>query len=509
VLVSTLSNYAGQATTLLTWFLLTPFLVTQLGDDAYGLFVLVTALAGYTTLLDLGVTSSVTRYVAALRAQSDFDGLRRLVATGFVVSLALCGITVALGVALAPLVPDAFGVPDDERETARNLVYLAAISAGLVFPTGTLFAVLRGLQRYDLANALGVVATLLVAAATVVAVLAGGGVLWVVGVTIPVTIIMQIPAARAVRWADPRLRLSRGRPRAADVKTIASFSWAVSVIQGANQIKTRTDEVVIAAFLPVARVTPYSLARRAAEAPQLLTYQFTRVLLPLSSDFSARGQQDRLRSIVLAGTRIALGAHLVVTSSFVVLAGPFLEAWVGGEYRNASTILIILAVAGTINLATWPAGAVLQGLSRHRPFALFAIVGASVNLGVSIALIHPFGPAGVALGTLIASGVETFLLSLPYALKTVGLRARAVVESVLLPTLVPVAPSMAVAWILRAAFNPTSLGSVVGIGSIAAIVYCGCYFCFPVSRFEGRLILDLALRMRRALAGKPFHVGAR
>ncbi len=64
VLLSTISNYASKAFTLGIWFFLTPYLVHQLGDSAYGLFVLVGSVAAYGSLLDFGIAPAVTKYVA-------------------------------------------------------------------------------------------------------------------------------------------------------------------------------------------------------------------------------------------------------------------------------------------------------------------------------------------------------------------------------------------------------------------------------------------------------------
>ena len=54
-------------------------------------------------------------------------------------------------------------------------------------------------------------------------------------------------------------------------------------------MKTKTDEIVIAGALPVATVAPYSIARRVADLPTILTYQFIRILFPLASGLHGAG----------------------------------------------------------------------------------------------------------------------------------------------------------------------------------------------------------------------------
>src|SRR5260370_19642730 len=58
--------------------LLTPFVLHHLGDEAFGLWVLVVTLAGYYGLFDLGVGSAVLRYVAHRRALGPKHGVNEV-----------------------------------------------------------------------------------------------------------------------------------------------------------------------------------------------------------------------------------------------------------------------------------------------------------------------------------------------------------------------------------------------------------------------------------------------
>jgi O-antigen/teichoic acid export membrane protein len=158
-------------------------------------------------------------------------------------------------------------------------------------------------------NTLQILATLLLAGFTVAALLAGLGVVWVVAAGVPASLAVQAPALLLIRRVAPDLRLGAGRPRKALVRRLFSFSWAIVIMQGAGLLKSRTDELVIAAVLPVARVTAYAVARRASEAPAMLTYQFTEVIMPLAAQLGARNEQERLRRVVFTGTRLTVAAY--------------------------------------------------------------------------------------------------------------------------------------------------------------------------------------------------------
>src|SRR5437016_14554383 len=60
---------------------LSPFILHRLGDEAFGIWVLIFSVTGYYGLFDLGIRSSIIRYVAKYTATDDQDQLNRLVNT--------------------------------------------------------------------------------------------------------------------------------------------------------------------------------------------------------------------------------------------------------------------------------------------------------------------------------------------------------------------------------------------------------------------------------------------
>jgi O-antigen/teichoic acid export membrane protein len=77
-----------------------------------------------------------------------------------------------------------------------------------------------------------------------------------------------------------------------------------------GQLESKTDEIVIGAFLPVSAVTPYHLARKLSTIPQMIADQFLSLLLPLASELHAGNEQARLRSLYIISTRVTVGVFI-------------------------------------------------------------------------------------------------------------------------------------------------------------------------------------------------------
>ncbi len=69
------SNWANMAVSMVIGFFMMPFFVHRLGDTLYGTWTLVVSLVGG-NLLDVGVRSSVVKYVSPRQATHDRDRLR-------------------------------------------------------------------------------------------------------------------------------------------------------------------------------------------------------------------------------------------------------------------------------------------------------------------------------------------------------------------------------------------------------------------------------------------------
>src|SRR5579863_10691345 len=75
------SSWGGLAVNIGVGFFLSPFILHHLGDEAFGLWVLIFSLTGYYGIFDFGIRSSLVRYVSKFEATGDKEQLAKLVNT--------------------------------------------------------------------------------------------------------------------------------------------------------------------------------------------------------------------------------------------------------------------------------------------------------------------------------------------------------------------------------------------------------------------------------------------
>ncbi len=498
VLSNVASNYFSKVVSLGLGFLLTPFILRELGTTRYALWALVGSVVGYGSLLELGIGGSVTKYVAELVTRGENEEARDLIAAALRLYMLISLAAIALSAVIAVSFPVVFHLKSADAATASVLVLLMGLNIGISIPCATAPAVLFGLQRYDLVNLVTTAGALFSAAAVVVVLLLGGGVIGMVAVNIPVTLAMQAASIRLIRRIAPELHFGKGSAKRALVRRIISFSSPLFVSNVAWRVQTKTDEITIGIFLPISAITPYALALRLSEISQILTDQFMKIILPLASSFHAENERLRLRALYLSGTRLALAIFVPLGTILIVLGRPFLAAWVGAEYAEGSIVLILLTLATFFAISHWPADSILYGMARHRPLAFIAIASALINLALSVLLVRPLGLAGVALGTLIPTAIESIFFVLPYAARVIGVSTSDLIKESFIPSLAPVIPMVVVLYGLRQAFDPHTLLSIMLLSALALAIYASTFFVFSARSLERSIFRSAALTAMRA-----------
>src|SRR6266404_3607404 len=75
------SSWIALGTNVLVGIFLSPFILHRLGDAAFGIWVLIFSITGYYGLFDLGIRSSVVRYVSKAKASGDLNYASKVIST--------------------------------------------------------------------------------------------------------------------------------------------------------------------------------------------------------------------------------------------------------------------------------------------------------------------------------------------------------------------------------------------------------------------------------------------
>src|SRR5277367_1157927 len=146
------SSWFSLGVNILIGVFLSPFIVHRLGDAAFGIWVLIFSVTGYYGLFDLGIRSSVVRFVAKYHAIDDSQNLAEVINTSLFAYSAVGAVAMLLTIAGFFYVDYLFKIPPELHSSARWVFLTVGTSVAVEFPMGVFGGALEGLQRFYLVN---------------------------------------------------------------------------------------------------------------------------------------------------------------------------------------------------------------------------------------------------------------------------------------------------------------------------------------------------------------------
>ena len=415
---NTLFNLLGWAWPIGLSILTIPFIVKRLGNDAYGIFAIVSIVAGYLGMLNGPVAMGNVRFMAEAYAHEEWSELREAVAAGLVINVALSALGgLIMFLAAEILARNVFAIPPALVASAVVAFRLAAFSFFLNGVVGALQSIPIAMRRFDVRNQVGLVVGTLNTVVIVLALWWGWGLLGAVmaqvfssalGLTL-----FSIVAWRLLRKFPGSKR--RSLVSATFVRRLAGFSSLLFAGQVASQLGLEIDRAVVGILLGTSAVAFYMVPTKITDRIPGMMYVLSTTLYPLSSEAVATAKVDELRHLYHEMIRILLWLSALIAAVLIVLAKDFLMLWMGPEFMANSWLVLALLAAGVVWRSSGSvAYQVCTGMGRA-DISLIAAIGTAVFMAIPVLILAPlWGAPGVALGVFIG----LFMTNLAYDLFT-------------------------------------------------------------------------------------------
>jgi O-antigen/teichoic acid export membrane protein len=184
------SNWFSLGINVVVGFLLTPFILRRLGDTANGLWIMIGFVTGYYGLFDLGIRSSIVRYVSKFAATGDREDLAKLINTSLFAYSCIGLASMLVTLLVAGNIEHVFRIAPEFLPTARRLLLIVGGAVAVGFPVGIFGGFLDGLQKFYILSWTNIVTALLRAALIVAALTHGYGLLTVALITVSLPLVL-------------------------------------------------------------------------------------------------------------------------------------------------------------------------------------------------------------------------------------------------------------------------------------------------------------------------------
>jgi O-antigen/teichoic acid export membrane protein len=461
--------------------------------------MLTASVTSYFSVLDLGYSGALVKFVAQYRAKRDNRALNEILSSAFFIFTTFGVLTYLVALTVSVYLGRIFHLSPEQVGTGRAVLLIVSVNVAAGTAFSVYGAVINGFQRYDLNNIVGTISSAITAAVNVIVLALGYGLVPLVAATTLVRVLTYFVYRANAYRVFPELRIRPVHFRRHRIRELTMFSVFMLIIDWANKMNYSVDALVIGAFLNTSAVAVWAIGQRVAEVTQRLSNQLNDVLFPTVVDCDTASRADRLQAIFIQGTRLSLATVIPLAGSLGMMAGPLVLAWVGPEFTGSAVVLQLLALTVIVRVGNATSTTLLKGAGQHRMVAFTNAAAALANLALSIAIIKPLGLAGVAIGTLVPIVLVSFFVLFPAGCHRAGLSLARGLSEAVWPALWPAAVMALFILATRSHVGP-SLAAVAVEVCLAGLVYLVTFVFFGIRAVERRFyfhkISELTARWR-------------
>ncbi|WP_339225781.1 oligosaccharide flippase family protein [Paenibacillus sp. FSL H7-0357] len=394
-------------------FISTPLLLRHLGDQQYGLWILIQSVLNVLAVSNFGLGNALIKLGSESDSEERFNALFRVTLTLSVVLAVSASLFLLLfGTYIFPLLVKAEGL-----DTVLSVSYFLSGIIGIRIINGILSGAYMAKQRYDLNSKVNIVFNLASSIGfTILAVMYGDLYLLVQWMFV-FTVLLAVCNVFVTRKALPGLRFAPYFERDSFRRLFhyGIYSWGQMLISTLN---AQMDKLIIGGFLGAKVLGYYTVCMQVVVKIHEIPAAAGGYLLP---KFSSLSKSDDRREI-----RRTYHQSLVIAISFVgaaglaafVLAKPILSLWISPEFAEAHYVLfqvLVLSVSlGALGVVPYYC---LNGTGYVRLNTAISLLTTLVTMGLFVLLIPRYGAIGIGLGKFV--GIPLVVFSLYYVEKVV------------------------------------------------------------------------------------------
>ncbi len=390
-------------------FVATPILITNLGLQSYGIYILVLGFVGFSVIFSF--SRAITKYIAEFRAAGESEKIPDIISVALFINLAV-GLLSILIIWLAAnwLVSEVFNIDAVAQDEAVIALYIASLIFFLTMLTQIFTAVLQGIHRFDVYSKIFNLNNIAVLSGSILLAVSGFGILSLLVWNLIVTGIICLIFAKTAKRLLPEFKISKNF-QTKTLKLLVGYSAGVIGYHILANFLLLFERGWITRHFGAENLTYYVVPMTLALYIHGFISSLIVVIFPLASEL--KDNQEKLLRLYRTATKTVcffvmfLGTTLIVESRF------FLTLWLGAEFADKTALLLIIHTI-TFSLAailavSWQ---MTEGLGYPNYNCFLFVINLSISLFLMIGLTENFGNIGIAIGRL--SGFAIIFFSIFY-----------------------------------------------------------------------------------------------
>ncbi len=425
---------------LMLW--ITPIVIHSIGLEAYGVWVVLQSIVGYYGFVDMGFRAALSQTITRSIARGDNEQVVRFIGSALPFMAKLGLVVVLLSSIAAWLIPRLVEMDPGVANSLWVVIILQACGIAIGLITQPFNGVTVGLQRYDIAEFVGMATRTIWAISIVIALRFSGNLLTFVSVSLAVSLLEAFVRVQRAVYLFPDLKNIKFNYRSDDLKELyGKGSWNF-VIQISRQVLNMSSPLIVGILFSARSVVPFAIGSSLVDYGTKLIYQPTRMLYPTMVHLVCQDRRDELRSLFSNCVRLFTSIAIAYGITAVYWSQQFLKLWLGDKeeyqyiFESAPWIVGVLSIRFVTMTFLETGNQLLMANEELKYLAKLSIVEAVPSLLLSIAIGFYCGPIGVAIGCLLPMLILAVFFYIPKFIELLGIRVNEFITEVCVPLLV-------------------------------------------------------------------------
>lgn len=399
--------------------LIVPYMLKYVGNSDFGVYKTVASLSASLAVLDLGLGSTMTRYMAKYNALNDKKGAANFVAMIFIQFAVIAGVLLCVGVVLFFSLNSVYGktFSAGELALAKKLMVFLVLNMVLRLFENLLSGIATGHERFVVANGVKLASIIIKFSLIFVLLPLVKNVLLVVAletaIVVIACVIFYVYIAKSI-GITPKLTKWNGQ----EFKESFGYTALMFIQTITIQFNGNVDNILIGAMIGTASVTVYSTALTVFGMYENLSGSIANLMLPKVTKKVVGGEDvsELQRSVERAG-RIQFFLLAAALGGFAVLGKEFYNLWLGKAFSDCYYLSLILIIPVTFPMMQNVCLSVLRAQNRMLYRTVTLGISCVINILVTVLGIKFFGYWGAAIGTATATISNLLFMNIYYKRK--------------------------------------------------------------------------------------------
>jgi O-antigen/teichoic acid export membrane protein len=396
---------------------LTPFIIKNLGDAEYGLYTLIGAFVGYISLLDLGLNTTIVRFVAKYRAEKNKKEEENFLFITMCVYGLISLIILLVGLTLYFNLETIFSnsLTLDELSKAKVMFLILIFNLVITLPGGVFTAICSGYEHFVFPRTVNIFRYIIRSILVVGLMLIGGDSIGLVLLdTVMNLLVIVFNGVYVFKKLKVTFKLYEFKTPL--VKEIFSYSIWVFILVIVSQLQWKAGQVIIGTLTNTTLVAIYGVGIMLGSYYGAFSSAITGVFLPKATKMiveNVNGKELTLMMIKIG--RLVFLVLMIIFSSFVLFGKQFVLLWVGDTYIDSWLVALIIMIGYTTTLIQGFANEILKAKSLFKYKAIVYIIFLGFGTLSGAFMVKTYGIIGMVTGTTIGWIIAQIIMNIYFS----------------------------------------------------------------------------------------------